>query len=120
MASDEKPTKTSEERYLRVVEFIAEAIAWVQIAAAPFLIGVVLGAVIYIAEPSTEGMILGVCVAGVGLLVGALWATNEWKGKGTVWFMSRLTANPELYEKDDDGSEDDAVEEEEVPPPSSY
>lgn len=73
-----------------------EIIGWVQIAASPTLIGLFLGALIYFSNPSTTTFILGVLVVVVGIAIGIFWATRIWKTKGTVWFMSRIMATPEL------------------------
>lgn len=106
MKATKKTKRTFEDKVADLFEFVVEGIGWIQIMISPFLIGIILGVVIYFAVPSTEGMILGMCVAGIGLLVGVIWATNKWKGKGTVEFMSRLIAKPELDDLEDDESEE--------------
>jgi len=68
--------------------------------ASPFLIGLVIGAAIYFWDQSLTGLLLGLLVALLGLVVGIIWATKQWKGKGTVWFMSRTMATPELDDED--------------------
>jgi hypothetical protein len=44
---------------------------------------------------------LGTSVTLIGLIVGIIWATKVWKKKGTVHFMSRVMATPELDKKDE-------------------
>ncbi len=82
----------------KFLKFITEAIGWLQIVASPFLIGLGIGAVIYFSKPDTTRLILGISIATLGLIVGIIIATRIWKKKGTVNFMSRITATPELDE----------------------
>lgn len=77
-------------------ELITESIGWLQIVASPFLIGIIIGALIYFPNPSSITLILGIIVVILGLFLGIMWANKEWKGKGTIWFMSRVMATPEL------------------------
>lgn len=102
MENKNKPTKSFEDRVAAAFEFMVEAIGWMQIMISPFLIGIVLGAIIYAADQTVVGLVLGLMVAAAGFIVGAIWATNKWRGKGTVQFMSRLIATPEYDEPDDD------------------
>lgn len=81
-------------------ELITESIGWLQIVASPFLIGIIIGALIYFPNPSSITLILGIIVAILGLFLGIMWANKEWKGKGTIWFMSRVMATPELDNPD--------------------
>lgn len=73
--------------------------AWVQIMASPFLVGLVGGGIVYLAMRNTAGLIIGIVIASGGLLTGIIWATRVWRKKGTVNFMSRVMATPELNEK---------------------
>lgn len=70
-----------------------------QILASPLLAGIVVGCLVYLAQPNPVGMIIGVASAIIGLVVGIVWATKTWKKKGTVRFMSRVIATPELDKK---------------------
>lgn len=45
---------------------------------------------------------MGIIVATIGLVIGIIWATRQWKGKGTIWFMSRIMATPELDNPDEE------------------
>ena len=80
----------------RVLELIPEIIGWVQIFISPFLIGVIIGYIVILAKPNTTGIVIGVAISITGFVVGVIWATKQWRGKGTVWFMSRVIATPEL------------------------
>lgn len=81
-------------------ELITESIGWLQIVASPFLIGIIIGALIYFPNPSLITLILGIIVAILGLILGISWATKAWKGKGTIWLTSRIMASPELDDLD--------------------
>jgi uncharacterized membrane protein (DUF485 family) len=63
-------------------ELMTEVVGWLQIVASPFLAGLVIGFLIYLYTPDTLGILLGIAVAFIGLIVGAVWATKVWKGKG--------------------------------------
>jgi len=42
-------------------------------------------------------LVLGIDIAVVGIIIGCFWATRVMKSRnGTVWFMSSITATPEL------------------------
>ena len=80
----------------KILEFITEAIGWLQIVASPLLIGLGIGALIYFSHPTELRMITGIGVAALGLIVGIVWATRVWKKYGTMRFLSRIIATPEL------------------------
>ncbi len=88
----------------RFFEFITETIGWLQIVASPLLIGLGIGAFIYFPDPTTIRLVLGIIVATLGLIVGIIWANKAWKGKGTIWFVSRVMATPELDEPDEENN----------------
>lgn len=88
----------------RVFELITESIGWLQIVASPLLIGLIIGAIIYFPNPTTLRLVIGTIVATLGLVIGIIWATKQWKGKGTIWFMSRIMATPELDNVDEKSS----------------
>lgn len=96
MTKEKKDKQKSEEEIFGVFEFITEAIGWLEIVASPLLIGLVIGAIIYFTNPNTTRLIIGIVAAIAGLIVGVIWATKQWKGKETIWFMSRIMATPEL------------------------
>ena len=104
MTTEKKDIQKSQGGIFRVFEFITEGIGWLQIVASPLLIGLVIGAIIYLTEPNTTRLIIGVIVATAGLVIGMIWATKQWKGKGTIWFMSRIMATPELDKPDEESN----------------
>ncbi|MCR9182832.1 MAG: hypothetical protein NXH73_07895 [Flavobacteriaceae bacterium] len=100
MTKEKKNTQKTDGRIFRVFELITESIGWLQIVASPFLIGLIIGAIIYFPEPTMMRLGIGTIVAILGLVIGIFWATKQWKGKGTIWFMSRIMATPELDYED--------------------
>ncbi len=80
----------------KVFEFITEVIGWLGIVASPLLIGGILGGIVYLNMPNTTGIVLGLTIAIVGLVLGIIWATNRWKNGGTVSFLSRVNATPDI------------------------
>lgn len=85
-------------------ELISESIGWLQIVASPFLIGICIGSFIYFFNQTPTRLVLGVIIATSGLVIGIIWATKAWKGKGTIWTISRVMATPELDEPDDENN----------------
>ena len=86
---------------LRIFEWITEAIGWFRIVLSPFLIGLALGAIVYFPNPSDLSFIIGVAIATLGLIIGIIWATSIYLSKGgTVWFLSRTMASPDLDEEE--------------------
>lgn len=77
-------------------ELFTEVMGWLQIVASPLLIGLAIGAVIYFSDPTSIRLVIGVVITTIGLVIGIIWANKQWKGKGTIWFMSRIMATPEL------------------------
>ncbi|WP_343632932.1 hypothetical protein [Fluviicola sp.] len=79
-----------------------EGIAWLQIAASPTLIGVIIGVIIGLAGNAGLGIVVGL----LGLVIGIVWAMRVSKEEGTSQFMSRTMATPELDEKESGESEE--------------
>jgi drug/metabolite transporter (DMT)-like permease len=80
----------------RVFEYIMEIIGWLQIVASPLLIGLGIAAFIYFPNPSETRLIIAIIVAVLGLVIGIVWANRIWKTKGTMWFVSQISATPDL------------------------
>jgi len=79
-----------------VFDYFIEIVGWLQIAASPFLIGLIIGSIVYFPKPNTTRLIIGIAIATIGLCIGIVWATRVWRKKGTIHFMSRTMATPEL------------------------
>lgn len=86
----------------KFLEKIPEFIAWLQIVAAPTIVGVIIGFIVYLAEPSTFRLILGISITIIGVGIGILIANRIKKKRGTVEFMSKVIATPELDKKEEE------------------
>ena len=75
---------------------------WLQIVASPFLATAILGAIIYFSKPNTTRLVIAVAIVTIGLVIGIIWATRVWKKKGTIHYMSRIMATPELDNKNEE------------------
>jgi hypothetical protein len=73
-----------------------EIIGWLQIVASPLLIGLGIAAFLYFPNPSETRLIIAIIVAVLGLVIGIVWANRIWKTKGTMWFVSQISATPDL------------------------
>ncbi|MBK7886066.1 MAG: hypothetical protein IPN36_17095 [Bacteroidetes bacterium] len=80
---------------------IFELIGWIRILISPLLAGFIIGAIVYLIYPDQNGIIAAVAISLAGLITGILWANSKLKGKGTIHFVSRVMATPEL-DKDAD------------------
>lgn len=92
----EHPAKTTEDKVINSIAKGTEWIGWLRIVASPFLIGVVLAALVYVSHPGAWTLLFAGVLALAGLVVGIVWANKQMKGKGTVFFLSRIMANPEV------------------------
>lgn len=77
-------------------DYVTEVIGWLQIVSFPLSFAGILGFFIYISNPSTNRLILGLGVTIIGLVLGIVLATRIWKKRGTINFISRASASPEL------------------------
>jgi hypothetical protein len=68
----------------------------------PLLLAAIIGFVIYISKPGTIRLIIAIAIVAIGLILGIIWATKIWKGKGTIHFISRVNASPELDPPDEE------------------
>ena len=77
-------------------DFIMEVVGWLQIVASPFLISCLIGAIIYFPNQTQTNFIIAIAVIILGLVIGIFWANKIWKTKGTMWFVSQISATPDL------------------------
>ena len=89
-----KREKQEGKGHLTFFEQLLELFGWIQIVASPLLLGIIIGFVVFLGNPFGFGLIIGTAVAFLGL--GIVWATRIWQKKGTMNFMSRIMASPEL------------------------
>ena len=89
----------------KIFEIITEIVGWIQIVLSPTLLGIGFGFGIYYYFPNQNGMIFGIIVSVIGLIIGLIWATKKFKTTGTIHFLSRISATPELdnLEKTENG-----------------
>lgn len=81
---------------LSFFEYLMEIAGWIQIVFSPLLAGIIVGGIVYFAIGGTVGIIFGILIATIGLGIGIVWANKIWKKTGTVHFISRVNASPEL------------------------
>ena len=87
---------------MKFLEYLTEVLGWLQIFVSPFLAGLGVGFIFYLWLPGTIGLVIAIFIAFLGLVGGIIWATRIWKKKGTIQFMTNLTATPELDNNEDE------------------
>lgn len=87
---------------IKILEHTAKILTWLQIAVSPIIIGLIAGALIYLYNRDAYGITIGITVAVLGVIIGALWAENIRKKRGTMEHMGRLLHMPELHEKEEE------------------
>ncbi len=91
---------------MKILEWITAFIGWLQIVFFPLFIGLIVGLIVYYNFHTTIGLIIGISITVIGLLIGIIMATRIWKKTGTINFLSRGSASPELNDLDEDKVED--------------
>lgn len=79
-------------------EKIIGIIGWLQIVASPLLLGILIGSIIYFPNPNSTKMYIAIGIVISGLIIGILFANRIWKTKGTMAFISRISATPDIDE----------------------
>ncbi|MFT3982122.1 MAG: hypothetical protein QM687_16760 [Ferruginibacter sp.] len=77
-------------------EILLEIFGWIQIFISPFLLAAIIACIFYFSVPGTMGLIISIILVITGAVTGIIMATKAWKDKGTIHFMSRVSASPEL------------------------
>lgn len=80
---------------IKVLETIPKLISWVQIFFAPFIVSVIIAAIVYLANPESN-IIFSSLILLVGFVTGVLLAERIRKRQGTEAFMTRVNASPDL------------------------
>lgn len=83
-------------------DYATEVVGWLQIVASPLLAGLGLGAIIYFPNPTTLRLVIAIGVVLISLIGGIVFATGIWKKQGTIHFVSRVMASPELDNLDEE------------------
>lgn len=89
------------ENNMSFFDYFFEVIGWLQIAASPLLFGLIIGTLIYFSNPGSFRLVIAIVVAIIGLVTGIIFATRVWKKVGTMHFVSRVMATPELDDLED-------------------
>jgi len=80
----------------KIFSTITEIFGWIQIVLSPTLIGIAIGFGIYYNCPNLIGIIIAFFMVVIGLTIGIAWATKKYKTTGTIHFLSKISATPEL------------------------
>lgn len=83
-------------------DLIFEVIAWLRIAAAPTLAGLIAGGIVRFSVAGDAGLALGIIIALIGLVLGIVLATRIWKRHGTEEYLNRLIEPPDKKETEKD------------------
>ena len=85
---------------MKIIERLLSALAWLQIFISPIIIGAVLSLIIWLSTRNTWGLNIAIIVMLIGCITGIIFAEKVRQDKGTIEFMSRNIAHPELREKE--------------------
>ncbi len=80
----------------KIAETITEIIGWIAIVISFTLLGILVALVINYNFHTTIGLIIAILIGTLLALVGIKVAGKSYKGKGTVTFLSRVNASPDL------------------------
>jgi hypothetical protein len=81
---------------MKPFELATEIAGWIQIVLSPVLLGFLLSFIIYVNLKDPYNLIFGIILLILSLLGGILLANKKWKGKGTINFLSNVSATPDL------------------------
>lgn len=81
---------------MKIFEFISEVVGWILITLSPTGIGGFIGYLCLVNLVEPWGIISLIGLTGLGFVIGAMIATRQWRSKGTVHFLTRVSASPEL------------------------
>ena len=100
--TDKIQQSEKEKREMSFFDYATELVGWLQIVASPLLAGLVLGAIVYFSNPTTLRLLIAIGVVLISLIIGIVFATRIWKKQGTMHFVSRVMASPELDNLDEE------------------
>jgi hypothetical protein len=100
--NDNPQTTEKEKEKMSFFEHALEVVGWLQIVASPLLGGLMIGAVVYFSNPTICRLVIAISMATIGLIAGIIFATRAWKKQGTMYFISRIMATPELDTVDEE------------------
>ncbi|UOQ97127.1 hypothetical protein MUN81_18035 [Hymenobacter sp. 5317J-9] len=85
---------------MKIIEWLLSSLAWLQIFISPAITGSIIGVIIWLNMRNALGFSAAIIIALIGCGVGVAFAEKARRGKGTIEFMSRNIAHPELREKE--------------------
>ncbi|MCI1188860.1 hypothetical protein MON38_15660 [Hymenobacter sp. DH14] len=85
---------------MKIIEWLLSSLAWFQIFISPAIIGAFLGVIIWLNTRNVWGLSAAIIAVLIGCGAGAAFAEKVRRRKGTIEFMSRNIAHPELREKE--------------------
>ena len=85
---------------MKFIEQSLAALAWLQVFVSPAIIGIIAGGLIWLALRGPWGIGFGLTAGMVGCIAGVVFAEKVRRTKGTIEFMARNIAHPELREKE--------------------
>ena len=78
------------------LESITEIIGWLQIVISPTIIGIGLGFIFYSNFENKTGLFFAIIISIIRFVIGIILANKKFKTTGTVNFLSRISATPEI------------------------
>ena len=85
----------------KILEKITELIGWFQIVISPTLLSLGIGCIVYFNFQNLVGLISGIMISIIGLICGIRLAMKKFRTTGTIHFLSRVSATPELDKIDE-------------------
>ncbi|MBK7469060.1 MAG: hypothetical protein IPJ43_20995 [Saprospiraceae bacterium] len=85
----------------KIFEIITEIFGFIAIVLSPTLLGLGIGFISYNYIGNTLGIVIWIIIGLLGFVFGIFFAFQKWKNGGTVHFLSRISATPELEYPDD-------------------
>ena len=81
---------------MNFIEKFVFLIGWLRIVLSPLAIGVIVGFIVSKGFAGTSGITIGVGCALIGLIIGIIWAERVRKREGSMNFLGKVNASPEL------------------------
>ncbi|MBH8557592.1 hypothetical protein [Hymenobacter negativus] len=91
---------------MKIIEWLLSALAWLQIFISPVIIGVIIGLIIWLNMHNNWGLSAAIIIALISCGIGIDFAEKARRDKGTIEFMSRNIAHPELRGKESTNESD--------------
>jgi len=80
----------------KVFHIILEIFGWFQIMLSPTLLGILIGTIIYYNFQTDTGLAVAISIVIIGFIIGVVFATRKFKTTGTINFLSRISASPDI------------------------